>query len=718
MANSTGATVQSMSNPRGRPNSYEAPFAWDQSQSSTDRILGWLQGALVEGRSFLQAQTGYRFIEASHRIMADYGFDELPSTLSKVSMNFVKRDIRELVATLANPRPIASYKCDNPEYDMQVDVLNRCYMAWYLSGFVDRKIRQALQYAAVEGTGYLLTGWDPAYWGPGKGDVELTALGASAVYPLGISPDTWDLQKAYGVVIERSMPIVEVIRRYPASAGMIAPDGEGRSWYKKWFGGVKVAATVHNTYGKERGFRDVDPTGRAVTTVYDIYLQDASVNNSGQEMLMGVPGSPWEYKVPFYGQDLPTGIADPTTGQPLTRKADYHDARIYPYRRHIVCTNRAVLYDGPSKFWHGQVPLVKFRLDDWPFEYCGIPLTKEPAKLQAAVTSLLRAKDDSENAKLRPPIMYDRNRTDDQQARSFDPRSGGQIVGTDDMGMGETFKLLMDPAYFSMGQDTMNVIQYMRQTAKELVGLPDLQNLQEASQVPSGDTIEKLGELAGPLATDMSRNMEASLRDLGEQFKGLCFEFYTSRRRFSLLGPDGLTPEDYDYSPDGLVPQDKNLPGVLPGASRSERARVHMSNFHYSIVPNSVYGITQSTRKMLMIQLARMGFPVSPYTVLEACDIPNPGKPPQGPDGKTPTTEIDKFWTWKQQEAAKMSEIQIMAQSMAMQANPAAAIAAMAQQAGAGNNSQGNPGPGRKPSGQEMPHSEVKGDGRQVISES
>jgi hypothetical protein len=703
------ATTQAMSNPSGRPSRYEAPFAYDNTQSSKDRILGWVQNAIQEGESLLKSNSGYNFIDASRRIMADWGFDELPSTLSKVSFNFVKRDARDLIATLANPRPIASYKSDNQEYNRQVDVLNKCYMAWYMSGFVDRKIRAALQYAAVEGTGYLMTSWDPAYWGPGKGEVELTALGVDQVLPLGISPDNWDLQKAYGVVIRRQVPVVDVIRRYPTSAGDIAPDGESVSWWRKVFGNSRtVSATPHNTFGRDRGFRDVDPTGRAVVTVYDIYLQDAAVNNSSQEMIMGVQGSPWEYKVPFYGQDLPTGIAG------TTRKADYHDARVYPYRRHIVCTNRAVLYDGPSKYWHGQVPLVKFTLDDWPFEYCGVPITKEPAKLQAAVTSLLRALDDSENAKLRPPIGYDRNRVDDQLARSFDPRMGGQIIGMDDVTMGEMFKVLLDPTYFQMGQNTLETIQWMRQSAKELIGLPDLQNLQAASQIPSGDTIEKMGELAGPLATDMSRNMEAALRSLAEQYKAMVFEFYSARRRFNLLGPDGLTREDYDYDPANLVPQDLNLPGVLPGATRSERARAHMSNFNFSIVPNSVYGMTQSTRKMLNIQLARMGFPVSPYTVLESCDISNPGQPPIGAN-----TEIEKFWAWKMEEATKMSEIQAAIQQQQMQANPAAAIAAMAQQSMANN---GGSNEGRKPSGQVSPHQEVKSDGeggeRVVISES
>ena len=126
---SSTATTQAMSNPRGRPSAYEAPFAYDGSQSSKDRILGWVQGAIVEAESLLKANSGYAFVDASRRIMADWGFDELPSTLSKVSFNFVKRDVRELIATLANPRPVSSFKTDNQLYNFTADVLNKCYMA-------------------------------------------------------------------------------------------------------------------------------------------------------------------------------------------------------------------------------------------------------------------------------------------------------------------------------------------------------------------------------------------------------------------------------------------------------------------------------------------------------------------------------------------------------------------------------------------------------------
>ena len=704
-----------------KPSRYEAPLPYSNTQSSNDQIIGWMSNAIAEGETFLRSQQGYKFIPISHRIMADVGFDELPPTLSKASLNFVKRDVRELIATLANPRPVSAFKCDNPTYAHQAWVLNALYQSWYWESFVDRKLRTALQYAGVEGTGYLMTGWDPGYWGTSKGDIDLTPLGAGAVLPIQISPDDWDLQKAYGVIIRRTLPIVDVIRRYPQLADRISPDGENSwSWRGIWnMISTKVAATVHNTYGRDRGYRDTAPAARALVTVYDIYLQDASVNTTGREIKMGVPGSPWEYTVPTLGGDVPTGMRD-TGGRPLVRKADWHDARLYPYRRHITCTRNLVLSDGPSKFWHGQVPLVKFRLDDWPFEYCGIPLTKEPAKPQAMMTSLLRAYDDSANARLRPGLRYDPERVNDEMARSFDPRMGGQVVGIPNM-VGEAFELLTDPAYYNQSQDILPLLQWIKEEGTKLTGVHDLVGLQRAAQVPSGDTIEKLTELAGPLCTDMSRNMEASLRDLGEQFKCNAFEFYTAKRRFQLLGPDGLTKEDFDFDPGQLVPDEITLPDLVPGSTRAERARAHMNNFHFSILPNSVYNMTQSTRRMSLLALADRGLPISPWTILEAFDVPNPGKPPVGA-----TTEVEKWQAWQQAQLEMQLEMQAAVQAQQVAMNPLAALGQAIQGAmgtgaegGADQGSSPKGRQGRPPTAQKTPHMELKDGGtRPAIAES
>lgn len=687
-----------------RPSKYEAPYQWDGSRAQAQRILSWMAEAVQEGEMFLKSQTGYRFVDASHRIMADIGFDELPRTLSKASKNFVKRDVRELVGTLANPRPITSFKSDHPDWVDQSEILNKSYQHWYLSSFVDRRLREALQFAAVEGTGYLTMEWEPNVWSPGDGDIKLQALGVDGVLPVHISPETWDLQGAYAVIIRRQYPIFQVIRRFPLAAHLIAPDGESVNKFRRLVNNLldRVTPTVQNTYGAQRGYRGEDPAGRQLVTVYDIYILDAQTNMGNSPVKKGVEGSPWEYQVPFYGQPIPIGMNMPGSMMPITRPADYHDARIFPYRRHIVATRTAILYDDTSRWWHGQVPLVKFRLDDWPFEYCGIPVTKEPAKLQAMLTSLLRAYDDSSNARLRPGLIFDKTRISEALARAFDPRAGGQVIGANNM-MGEVLKLAVDPKYYAMQADIMELMQTIEEGGTKLTGLHDLTAMAKAAQVPGADTIEKLAEMAGPIATDMSRNMEASLRDLGELWKCMFFEFYNARKRWQILGRDGVTREDFDFDPSTLVPSNIDLPVVGRGGTRSERARVHMRNFHFSIVPNSIYQMTQSTRRLLLLQLARMAMPIPPEYLLEQFDIPNPRK------------MIDEFWAYKMEEAQKMTAIQIAAMAMSPMG-----MAGMAMQQGLqGGGGPGQQGAGRPPTGQEPPHVEQKDGGtRSTISES
>lgn len=705
-----------------RPSRYEAPFMWDGSQGQKDRLIGWMGEAVAEGETFLRGQRAYEFVDVSHRIMNDVGFDELPPTLSHASLNFVKRDVRELVATLSNPRPITAFRCDNPDYSQQSWLLNAMYQAWYWESLADRNLRTALQYAAVEGTGYLMTGWDPGFWGTQRGGISLEGLGVDNVLPIGIPPESWDLQKAYAVIIRRRVPIIEVLRRFPEYQDRLAPDGDVTSWGRRAWNALKarVVPTVHNTYGQDRGYRDVDPSGRALITVYDIYINDAAVNSSGKVVQMGVPGSPWEYQVPSLGSDIATGVFD-NGGRPLSRKADYHDARFFPYRRHLVCTRTQVLYDGPSRWWHGEVPLVKFTLDDWPFEYCGVPITKEPAKAQAMMTSLLRAYDDSANARLRPGLGYDGNRVNPETARSFDPRMGGQMVEMNDM-IGEAFKLLVDPAYYNMQSDILPLIQWIKEEGTKLTGLHDLLSMQKAAQIPSGDTIEKMTELAGPIATDMARNMEASLRKLGEQWKCLTFEFENVRRRFQLLGANGVTAQDYDFDPTHLVPDALNMPGVPANATRTERARAHMENFRFSILPNSIYQQTQSQRRMALLALADRGMPISPYTILEAFDVPNPGNPPPDEQGKYPTTEIDKWRVWQEQQLQMQMEMQAKVQAMQVAMNPLAALGQAIQGAmgdGGGGAAQGaspkagsspKGRPGRPPTAQRSPTLQIKHD--------
>jgi hypothetical protein len=225
-------------------------------------------------------------------------------------------------------------------------------------------------------------------------------------------------------------------------------------------------------------------------------------------------------------------------------------------------------------------------------------------------------------------------------------------------------------------------------------------------------------DLNGPILEDQSREMERSLQRLGEQVKWLIFEFYNTPRRMQVLGPDGMTEEDFDFEPGLMIPD--HMPGedlTKPSEySLAHRARWHAANFIFHIIPNSSYSVLDSQRQLLQLQLFREGFPIDPGTVAETLGLPNWGDLGDG-------TMLEKYMRWETIKTQFGAELQNQAMSIAaegqaaaqmqmMQANPAAALESLLTQPD---------GRGRPPSGQEMPKIEQKNDAsgpRTTITES
>lgn len=665
-----------------------------------------------QGEAFIRSSRAYDDMERAIEVIAG-NTAKRPAKLSQLHLNRVKREIREVVGTLSNLRPLWGYKSDNPLYDRHVEILNKLMLAWFHSKFVDRAIREALQYAAVLGTGYLQVGWEKDLWFAGRGDVSLTAKGPKDVLPIGIGSDN-DIQQAAAVIIRTEVPLSKAYAMYPTHAAYLTPDRDGPSWFTKAKEKVqRFASPVLNFASTSNRVTDeMFPT----IDIFDIYIKDTSVNHSGVDIPMGDPGSNWAYTVPYVGKQVPTGAVD-SQGQPVNHTITEEEALMYPRGRLITCTRTHIIKDGPNPWWHGKVPLVQFRLDDWPWEFLGFSLIRDTIPAMDSVNSLFRAVVDSANVRLRPPVRYDRSVVSKGFIDRFDPRQPGARVEVDSTtGVEDPVKPIFDPSQFDVPQWIPELIQGLEDRADYLIGVQDLSALAKARQTPSADSIEKLMEIAGPLVYDMSRNMERSLRDVGEMFKGTVFQFYTIARKVQILGPDGLTEEDFDFEPGSMVPS--HLPwedptGGLSQYNRHQRAQWHQNNFVFHIVPNSLHQITQMTRKLLYLQLMRAGVPIDPWTLAEVFDIPNFGRPPSGT-----SSVIERWEAWQKIVAEVQMAIQMQMQQQAIMNSPEGQLLGAAATMGqAAQNEQGRP-----PTGQQPPQMKVKenGDGTQrtTISES
>lgn len=684
---------------------YLAPAPW-KKDSNPSGYIGWVNEAVQAGAAYLKQQPAYPYIDDGVRLVNGQMMMAGSNSLCDEKTEQTVRNLKELIAAQTNIRIIPQFLTEIGDFKHHETLLNKTNMAWQTMTFADRGLRKAWQYAGAAGTGYIGLRWDKDYWQRGKGDIVVDAYGPLDVMPIGL-PHSHRLKEAYAVVHLVRTPYHQAIRAHPLYADKIRPTGDNRNRAGVISEAVRLASAVLRRFGPQYG-REEEPTPWGTVNIYYIYIDDDAINETGEPIRMGTPGTSWEYIVPSLGSDIPAG--EGTDGKPVYRKAGRDDCRLYPQGRLIKATDTVCLNPDPTEqvnpYWSG-MPLVQFTADDWPWTFLGFPLTRAGFSIEKANVSIFRSIVDACNARLSPSRTYDRNTMSGSLASSIDPRVPNQVVGLDMTYGGDQLKPMLPAEYYNVPPAMMDFLKQNEARIKEQMGVADATAMARARQLPSGDSVERLMEAMGPLIKDQSRNMEASIRDYGENWKYMFFQFYSARRRMQLLGSDGLVQEDFEYKPGDLVPA-KGIPGEAPGMKHFERARLHASNFSFRVTPYSLHELNSITRKLFHLQLLRAGFPIDWWTLAEVFDLKNFGPKPRVKDEETGEereveTIIERYF------AQKETELRFQA--------------ALQQEAGGGQG--GAPGaagpqrtPGRPPTAQNAPTLEMKAGGRGIVRES
>lgn len=603
-------------------------YIFPSKDSGEDTRLRFLRESVIAGETFIRNQPAAQDFESAKNIIAGWNNSKIPQQLSRVNVNLTKRLVRDVVSTMSNLRPLWGYKTDNPELDETAAILNKLLISWYQTTYADRAIKKSLQYAAVYGTGWLGPDWKKDMWTRGRGDIVLKAYSPEDVIPYQV-PSDGDIQRAYQVTFREEVPLNIARAMFPTLADKIQPDRVSPSGLRRGLGKMaSFLSPVLNRFGAQTRAKKSVEKVFPVVDIYQTYTMDLSVNLGPDPMVMGEPGAYWSYIVPPLGGDM----RDAQLG---TKVATIEDAMLYPFRRLTTWCQSTILRDGPSYWWHGMVPGVKITMDSWAWEFLGFSMTRDLASIDESSNTIRRAMDDATNTRLRPPLMFDDKVISQAQMESLDIRVPGQAIPVDFTTSEAPIRPIVPPQFFDVPATAFEIIKGNDEMMKYLSGVVDMSAVTKAAQIPASDTVEKIFEQAGPMVTDISRNLEASLGPLGEMIKCMFFEFYTAKRRMEILGKDGLTPEDSDYFdpgtmiPDHLPHENPERPSIFNAV---ERARAHMNNFYFQITPNSLHQITQMSRKLLYIQLQKAGIPMDPWTMAEVMDIPNFGRAPDGAD--------------------------------------------------------------------------------------
>lgn len=661
--------------------------------ASEDVKLGWLRNTYEEGTAYLKNQRSYRSAIKGLEVIADDRSDSREVALSRNRYNLIKRAIKEIVATISNLRVIPDYRTLD-RYKDQEDVINKRYKTWWYNQRVGSVIKKCLQWAAVCGKGYGYLGYARKFAVSGEAEIKLTAKGPFQVVPWQMGEEH-DLQQAYSVDICHEVPYFQALQRFPLKASILQACAKPSSILRKPTPQKPEMSNVWRMFfGKSK---DQGPETFPVCYLRERYILDTTMNTTGEVVHMGDPGTSWEYYVYPRGGQMPSGVFQGETE--LTRPVRDEDAMLYPNRRCIWWTEHGVLEDGPSHYTHGYVPLIEFQFDSWMSEFNGYPLSHDTLPLQRSVRDGLRLVDDSMNARTRPTVAYAADKVSRNFMTSWDPRLPLQAIGFRGMALPDLRQLIapvLQPSYYDIPPFIPEHIKSNESRIDRISGVMDAVALAKARQTPSGDTLEKLSELMGPIVNDYSRNIDNAIMNLGEMFKYMVMQFDSVERRYQILGTDGFTKEDFDYDPATLVPQEQSKTTRL--TTLFDRIREHAARFTYFVKPGSLLELTSLTRKLVLFQFFKMDFPVDPWTVADAFDL-NLGPPPPNCNNI-----MEKYWEW------------LRLKTMAMKAIAEQAGINPAQQAGPHGGHKGTGG--RAPSGNAAPQIKQRPNGSSVVQES
>jgi len=599
--------------------------------SAESRIVSWVDDITGEGQAWLRSQRGYGDMKRALDILSgmDVSSQRTLEYRSKVSTNRLKRNTREVIGAMAKLRPFWGYHSDNAAYKDQAELMNKVTRAWYLESFADRKVKEALAYAAATCRGWLRPVYRRELYGTGRGDITLLTYGAPCVLPTQL-PASGDWQSAYAVTILDEMPVAMAHGMFPTFQSRLRPSSS-RYWYMN--DEVRVSSggnIIQRMFGSGRPRSSSAQMSELLIPIRYTYVIDLTINTTKSAIPMGEPGSSWAYTVPALGSNIPAG-RDLKSGTQLYRIANENDARLYPYRRLIISTDKVKLYDGPSFDWHGKFPAVSFSMDEWPWEPLGFSLVRDGYELQASINELARGNMDKARAQLDPGLAYDTNAVASAEAKRYDPMKPRARVGFDGNAVeGNPFRETINPEILKISRESMALTTYFENTMDSQQAISDVKALAQMRAVGSMDDLEKIMEANGPIIEDMSRSMEPPMRDLGVMIKYLILQYYTTPRIMQIVGPDGITPEVFDYDPAKLIPS--HMPGEDPEKSSESNAIVRARNFadnlRFFITPSSLHEMQQMNMKLGLIQLKKAGVQIDDQTIADAWNLPNFGTIP------------------------------------------------------------------------------------------
>jgi hypothetical protein len=191
--------------------SWQAP-AFEQADSVK---LGFLKRAIDFGVKWVEDHVDPVSMQKAQDILSGKSGGDVSSQWSKFTTGDLKRAVTEIVETLADIRPFWGYNTDAKAFEAHANMMSKVSKAIYLECFVDRALKDALQFAAATQCGFLSPIYTRGMFGSGEGEFEFVTLGQPDVLPVQL-PRNRNYQKAYLVTLAIPFGVAEAHARLSA----------------------------------------------------------------------------------------------------------------------------------------------------------------------------------------------------------------------------------------------------------------------------------------------------------------------------------------------------------------------------------------------------------------------------------------------------------------------------------------------------------------------
>ena len=574
-------------------------------------IKGWCDELVANGDRWARDQEGTRTVERDIRLLL--GLDQDNSMKS----NMLMPNIRTFVETISDLRQIATMGTAAEQYKKYVNTYNRELKHVYWASEYVFNIRRTLQWSML-GSGMVWLHYTRPFYGNcfGRPRNVFDALGPFEGLPEQL-PFNNDIQGAYAFTVITPMPIWEAHARFPEFQEHLVPISR-YDWRRYGSaGGVRLDHWDTNRFSGRWGWEN------RYCEIRRTYIHDLRINETKRTLQMGMPGSTWGYTVPSYG-DLLVSV-NPQNGLPESRKADEQDCLVYPQMREIItCPTVPVpMYDDTAFDMHGEMPVVQFDVNDFPWAARGYSAVRQVAGLERSRRARASEIDETLAVRKDPPMGYD----------FTSGASRTQLEKLDMLrGQGIRAGLKGDPkkAMSSILPDSMTVDgedwkaqEWYDAAVKSTLGMNDISSLRDLKSNMSEQSFDKFITNLGPMAKGIAMVMWRASSRIAQMLKYNIAQYKSVDELISDIGPEAIDIETYDNDPTSTVPS--HLPNEPLNAesryTKAQRARWFLERIGVISTPMQLLDLTQMQERMVAMFLFQKGAPLPQAWYMEKFNV-------------------------------------------------------------------------------------------------